>query len=105
MIRGEISEYPYHGTIKRVTAGTAITDDTETIIYDGVMDEHMVDDQKGNALQTSSYIISIPLVEPLPQRGDVVTVETYGNAFSLEIDNVEPSQLGGVSIYASRQTW
>lgn len=105
MIRGEINEYPYYGTIRRVIDGTPLTGDTQYTLYKGVMDEHMVSDERGNALQTSSYIISIPLVGELPRKGDIVEIQVYGNSFSLEIDNVEPSQLGGVSMYASRKTW
>lgn len=115
--RTEISEYPYRGTITRVIQGKGKEKDTEALLYEGVMDEHMVTDEEGRTLQTASYIISIPLTqsnpkdaleEPkwiIPKKGDKVSVTRYGETFELTVDNAEPSQLGGVSIYASRTSW
>ena len=111
MIRDEILEYPYTGTIMRVTQGTGDSSDIETALYEGVMDEHMVTGEEGRTLQTSSYIISIPLTKDangnwiVPIKGDKVSVTRYGETFSLTVDNAEPSQIGGVSIYASRNSW
>jgi len=112
MLKNEILEYPYVGTITRVVVGDGMEDDGETIIYDGVMDEHMVTDEEGSTLQTSSYIISIPLVIGddgnwvVPRKGDKVSVTRYGESFSLNVDNAEPSQVGGgVSVYCSRNSW
>lgn len=111
MIRGEINEYPYVGTITRVVAGQGLEDDTYTVIYDGVMDEHMVTDEQGRTLQTSSYIISIPLKKNeegewvVPRKGDIISITRYGETFTLTVDNAEPSQLGGVSVYATRKEW
>ena len=111
MIRNEISEYPYSGTIKRVVQGKGDNPDTETLLYEGEMDEHLVTSEEGRTLQTSSYIISIPLTKDekgnwiVPRKGDKIELTRYGETFLLTVDNAEPSQLGGVSIYASRNSW
>ena len=107
----EIVEYPYTGTIVRVIAGKGDNDDTEITLYEGVMDEHMVTDEEGRIMQTSSYIVSIPLTKDdmgdwiVPRKGDRIEIERYGETFKLVEDNAEPSQLGGVSIHAARQSW
>lgn len=106
-----IEEYPYQGTITRVIQGKGSKPDTETIIYDGVMDEHMVNDEEGRTLQTSSYIISIPLIKNeenqwiVPRKGDKIQLTRFGETFKLTVDNADPSQLGGVSIYCTRNSW
>lgn len=111
MIKGEILEYPYHGTIKHVAQGAGSDDDDEVLIYDGVMDEHMVTSEEGKTLQTSTYIISIPLKKDadgewiVPRKGDKITLTRYGETFNLVVNNSEPSQLGGVSINATRNSW
>ena len=116
-VRDEILEYPYTGTIKRVVQGKGSKPDTEELLYEGVMDEHMVTDEEGKTLQTSSYIVSIPLTktvpteegeEPewiVPKKGDKISITRYGETFKLTVDNAEPSQIGGVSIYATRNSW
>lgn len=113
----EILEYPYTGTIKRVIQGKGSNPDTEVLIYDGMMDEHMVTDSQGITLQTSAYIISIPLTQAaptsqdsqypwiVPRKGDRIELLRYGETIRFTVDNSEPSQLGGVSIHASRTTW
>lgn len=111
MTRDEILEFPYTGTITRVVKGTGRNEDTALTIYDGVMDEHMQTDEEGRTLQTSSYIISIPLTKDsndnwiVPQKGDKISITEYGITFNLTVDNSEPSQLGGISVYASRNSW
>ena len=106
-----IEEYPYTGVIKRVIQGRGDDDDTEVTLYEGVMDEHMVNDEIGSTLQTSTYIISIPLTKDgdgawiVPRKGDKILINVYGLSFELTVDNSEPSQLGGVSIYATRNSW
>ena len=111
MNREEIVEFPYTGTITRTIQGSGRNQDTTLVIYDGVMDEHMQTDEEGRTLQTSSYIISIPLIKDgegnwiVPKKGDKITLNRYGQTFDLTVDNSEPSQLGGVSIYASRNSW
>lgn len=123
----EILEYPYYGTIHHVIAGKGDEPDAEELIYRGVMDEHMITDEEGHYFQTASYVISIPLVTSsnaidaenhgkqvvyddggdwvIPRKGDKITITCYGQTFTLEIDNAEPSQLGGVSIFAVRKSW
>lgn len=109
MIKGEILEYPYQGTIKRIVEGE--NEDYEVLVYEGVMDEHMVSDEEGRTLQTASYIISIPLTKDkngewiVPRKGDKISLTRYGETFDLIVDNADPSQIGGVSIYAARNTW
>lgn len=111
MIRDEILEYPYQCVIKRIIQGSGDNPDEEIELYKGVCDEHMVDEEVGRTLQTSSYIISIPLITDnqgkwiVPRKGDKIDVERYDETFELTVDNAEPSQLGGVSIYASRNSW
>lgn len=111
MTRDEILEYPYQGTITRVIEGHGDEDDTETILYSGVMDEHMVTDDEGRVLQTSSYIISIPLTKDdngnyiIPRSGDEISLVRYGEPLRFVVENAEPSQIGGVSIYVTRKSW
>jgi hypothetical protein len=111
MTREEILEYPYQGTITRIIEGHGDEDDTEVTLYEGVMDEHMVTDDEGRVLQTSSYIVSIPLVASgggsysIPKKGDKITLVRYGETIQFVVDNAEPSQLQGVSIYATRKVW
>lgn len=111
MTRDEILEYPYQGTITRLIDGQGDEDDTEVVLYEGVMDEHMVTDNEGRVLQTSSYIISIPLTKDdndsyiIPRKGDTISLERYGETIQFVVDNAEPSQLMGVSIYSTRKVW
>jgi hypothetical protein len=111
MIRDEILEYPYSGTITRTIAGKGMQPDTVITVYEGVMDEHMVTGEEGRVMQTSSYIISIPLTQDeegnwiVPHKGDKISLTRYGETFNLTVDNADPSQLGGISIYATRSSW
>lgn len=111
MIQDEISEYPYSGTIERVIKGKGMQSDTIMTIYEGVMDEHMATDEEGNVMQTASYIVSIPLTKDkegrwiVPHKGDKISLSRYGDELKMTVDNAEPSQLGGVSIYATRSSW
>lgn len=109
--RDEILEYPYNGVVKRIEVGQGDEDDIEIIIYEGVMDEHMTTDDEGRMLQTSSYIISMPLTKDandkyiIPRKGDKIELERYGEEMDFEVDNAEPSQLGGISVYCTRKIW
>lgn len=111
MTRNEILEYPYQGTITRLIEGHGDEDDREIILYEGVMDEHMVTDDEGRVLQTSSYIISIPLTKDdndsyiIPRSGDEISLVRYGEPLRFVVENSEPSQIGGVSIYVTRKSW
>lgn len=111
MTREEILEYPYQGTITRTVAGKGMQPDTVITVYEGVMDEHMVTDEEGRVMQTSRYVISIPLIKNdednwiVPRKGDKISINRYGETFNLTVDNADPSQLMGVSIYATRSSW
>lgn len=111
MMRDEILEYPYSGTITRTVAGKGMQKDSVVTIYEGVMDEHMATDEEGRVMQTSSYIISIPLTKDendnwiVPRKGDKISINRYGETFNLTVDNADPSQLGGVTVYATRNSW
>ena len=111
MTRDEILEYPYQGTITRLIEGHGDEEDTEVTLYEGVMDEHMVTDDEGRVLQTSSYIISIPLTNDgddnyiIPRSGDEISLVRYGEPLQFVVENAEPSQIGGVSIYVTRKSW
>lgn len=111
MTRDEIVEYPYQGVITRVVEGHGDDDDTTVTIYEGVMDEHMVSDDEGRILQTASYIISIPLTKDdnddyiVPRKGDSVSLTRYGEELNFTVDNAEPSQLMGISVYCTRKDW
>ena len=109
--RNEISEYPYNGTVTRVVEGSGMEEDTEMVVYEGMMDEHMNTSEEGSVLQTSAYIISIPLTKDkedcyiIPKKGDKIEITVFCDTFTLTVDNAEPSQLGGVSVYATRNSW
>lgn len=111
MIRDEIVEFPYQGVINRVVYGEGDEEDTVLEIYNGVMDETTQRDLDGRTLQTAPYVVSIPLVTDaegnyiIPKKGDEVTVTRYGDTIQLTVDNSEPSQLKGVSIYCTRKKW
>lgn len=111
MVRDEILEYPYTGTITRIVEGHGDEEDEVVEIYNGVMDETMMTDDEGRVLQTSSYIVSIPLIKDtndnyvIPVKGDKIELVRYGQTITFDVDNAEPSQLGGVSIYATRKNW
>ena len=104
-------EYPYVGVITRTIECHGDDEDTTQVIYDGVMDETMSTDDEGRVLQTASYVISIPLTQTqsgeyiIPLKGDEITLTRYGQVVKFDVDNAEPSQLGGVSIYSTRKDW
>ena len=110
-MRDEIIEYSYQCTSKRIVQGKGDNPDEEVLLYDGECDEHMVNEEVGRTLQTSTYIISIPLTKDendkwiVPRKGDQIELTRYDETFTLTVDNSEPSQLGGVSIYSSRNSW
>lgn len=110
-LRDEILEYPYFGVIRRTLEGHGDNDGDVVVIYEGVMDEHMTTDDEGHTLQTSSYIISMPLTKDnngiyiIPRKGDEIMLERYGETLEFVVDNAEPSQLGGISVYSTRKVW
>jgi len=111
MIRNEISEYPYQGIVKRNISGKGDDDDAVVEIYNGVMEETMQTDDEGRLLQTSSYVISMPLTQDsdgnyiIPRKGDTVELVRYGETILFTVDNAEPSQLMGISVYCTRNKW
>lgn len=111
MLREEIEEYPYSGVITRVIEGEGMSNDTTIEVYRGVMDEHLRIPEEGHTMQTSEYIISIPLTKNekgawcIPNSGDRIELMRYGYTYHYVVNNAEPSQLGGVSIYATQRSW
>ena len=111
MTKDEIMEYPYEGVITRIVEGHGLEEDTTLTVYEGVMDETMSTDDEGRLLQTASYIVSIPLTNDdndnyiIPLKGDEISLTRYGQEVRFVVDNAEPSQLGGVSIYSTRKDW
>jgi hypothetical protein len=110
-LRDEISEYPYMGVVRRNVEGQGDEDDVGVVIYEGVMDEYMTTDNEGNTLQTASYVISMPLTKDdkgnyiVPRKGDEISLVRFGETLEFVVDNAEPSQLGGVSVYSTRKAW
>jgi hypothetical protein len=110
-LRDEISEYPYTGIVRRKVEGQGDEDDVDVVIYEGVMDEHMATDDDGHTLQTASYVISMPLTKDdkgnyiVPRKGDEISLVRYGETLGFVVDNAEPSQLGGISVYSTRKAW
>lgn len=111
MVKDEILEYPYQGIVKRTIAGQGDDDDTTVEIYNGVMDETMQTDNEGRVLQTSSYVVSMPLTQDsdgnyiIPRKGDEIELVRYGETMFFKVDNAEPSQLEGISVYCTRNKW
>ena len=111
MIKKRIVEYPYTGSVTHIIQGQGRNDDSEIIIYEGVMDEHMQRDEEGRSLQSAGYVICMPLTKDnngnyiIPRKGDKVHIDRYGEDMYFVVDNVEPSQLQGISLYATRQDW
>lgn len=111
MLYDEIQEYPYHGVVKRTIVGQGDDEDQVIEIYNGVMDETMQTDNEGRVLQTSSYVVSMPLTQDsegnyiIPIKGDSIELVRYGQTLLLDVNNAEPSQLQGISVYCTRNKW
>jgi len=102
-----IEEFPFSGTIVRTTAN-ALGDISETTVYDGKMDVSLNTAIVGSIAQTSDYIVSMPMDKTnyvSLKKTDVITVDMYGDILTLTIDNYIPSQIGGLTVYASRGDW
>jgi len=102
-----IEEFPFSGTIVRTTAN-ALGDISETTVYDGKMDVSLNTAIVGSIAQTSDYIVSMPFNKAdyvALKKTDVITVDMYGDILTLTIDNYIPSQIGGLTVYASRGDW
>lgn len=109
-----IEEYPFSGVITRTVttkSDNGETDETTVTIYSGVMDCSMNTAEVGNVAQTSDYIVSMPLTKDsnnkyiLPKKNDVISISTFDDSFTLTVNNYMPSQLGGITVYASRGDW
>ena len=109
-----IEEYPFSGEISRTVVVkdevTGDTDEQQIVIYSGNMDCSMNTAEVGNVAQTSDYVISIPLKDIngnsiIVRKNDIISINMNGDSFTLSINNYIPSQVGGISIYASRGDW
>jgi len=107
----DLNEFPYEAVITR----TILSDNGDTpndiTIYEGPIDYTMPTAEIGQIAQTSDYIIFMPLVIDvagkfvIPKKNDKISVTGLGDNFILIVNNYEPSQLGRLTIYATRGGW
>lgn len=105
-----IVEYPYNGVITRTTVVTQDNGDTDVTtieVYDGKIDVSLSTAEMGAVAQTSNYVVSMPLLYSgsnaiIPKKDDKIAVNMLGDTFVLTVNLSIPSQLGGVTVYASR---
>lgn len=108
---GAWGEYPYHGLITRTTVSDGGDVLAENIIYDGEIDYEMPSAEIGNIAQTSDYVVYMPLIMDsndayvLPKKNDKIVIHALGDVFTVVVNNYVPSQMGVVTIYASRGEW
>ena len=105
-----VSEYPYIGVITRKESvedeNHEITE-TDVEVYNGEIDYSLNTSEVGLVAQTSNYILSMPLTQDvsgnyiLPKRGDKVSLNAYGETIELKVNDYIPSQVGGITIYAT----
>lgn len=109
-----IQEFPFSGIITRkvsIEEDNGDTTETTTEIYNGKLDSTMNTAEVGSVAQTSNYIVSMPLTKDTngayikPHKDDVITVNEYGDVYKLVVNNSIVSQLGGITVYASRGEW
>lgn len=109
-----IEEFPFSGIITRtiiVQQENGDIDESVVEIYNGQMDVSLNTAEVGSIAQTSNYIVSMPLIKRenntyvLPKKDDKITVNMYGDIFTLTVNNYIPSQVGGLTIYSSRGDW
>ena len=109
-----IEEFPFSGIITRtiiVQQENGDIDESVVEIYNGKIDVSLNTAEVGSIVQTSSYIVSMPLIKGegdtyvLPKKDDKITVNMYGDIFTLTVNNYIPSQVGGLTIYSSRGDW
>lgn len=103
-----IDEYPFTGRIFHIKE-SSFGDDVEIEVYSGVMDVNLQTDEQGTTAQTATYIVSIPLPKidgkfqnPV-RKNYLIECDVYGETFQMEVDNYIPSNLGGITIYATRK--
>jgi len=103
--------YPYSGSIHRMIEtvnDSGEYSETDITIYEGKMDATLSTAESGVLAQTANYVISIPLEKDsngkykVPKKNDIINIDVLGDEFMLTVDNYMPSQLDGVTIYASR---
>ena len=107
-----ILEYPFNGVITRMETTmfpNGDTEETQIEIYNGSIDVALSTPEIGTLAQTSNYIVSMPLIATdsgyiIPKKDDRILVNMYGDIFSLSVNNIIVSQLGGITVYASRGT-
>jgi hypothetical protein len=104
------SEFPYSGVITRTTTIEEDNGDvnvTTSEIYNGVMDYSLNTAVVGLSPQTADYVVSMPLTKNvsgnyiMPRKGDKITISVYGDLLSFTVVNKIPSQVGGITVYAS----
>lgn len=110
-----VEEYPFSGIINRTVVNkddnTGETSEQKVVIYDGKMDYSMNTAEIGNVAQTSNYVVFMPLTKDingkhiLPKKNDMITISSYDESFTLTVNNYVASQIGGITIYASRGDW
>ena len=107
-----ILEYPFNGVITRTETTmfpNGDIEETQIEIYNGSIDVALSAPEVGTLAQTSNYIVSMPLTATgnsyiIPKKDDRILVNMYGDIFSLSVNNIIVSQLGGITVYASRGT-
>ena len=109
-----IKEFPYQGVITRKTStedevGDTVTENIE--IYNGDMDYTLLTPESGQTAQTAIYTISMPLTKDtegkyiIPKKDDIIVLNEYGTNITFMVQNYMVSQLGGITITASRGQW
>lgn len=109
-----IDEFPYSGVITRkisTTADNGDVDESVVEIYNGKMDVSLLTNEVGTVAQTANYVVFIPLIKGsdnkynIPRKNDSILVNGYGEVFTLIVNDPIPSQLGGITVYATRGDW
>ena len=105
-----VNEFPFTGVITRKSyiedENHEITE-TDVEVYNGIMDYSLNTSEVGSVAQTSNYIISMPLTQDingnyiLPKRGDKISLNAFGNTIELTVNDYIPSQVGGITVYAT----
>lgn len=106
-----ISEFPFKGEVKRVTVDD-LGEETFEEIFSGNVDIQHTSVEMGIVAQSANYAIFTDMPKdddgkyynPI-RRGDVFNGEVYGEVIGGKVQNVQPSQLGKMTIYINRETW
>ena len=109
-----IDPYPYQGIITRSTTTVNDVGDTTTEnleVYNGKMDYTLLSAESGQTAQTAIYTVCIPLTKDasnnykIPKKDDKIILNEYGTNITFIVQNYMVSQLGGITISASRGQW